>query len=143
MYVRCTFDIRFFCFSWIFASQIFIFLTKKQHKNLSRHFYPVAKGRRELKIKTNGVTFHGEFDFWRSIFSKSSKAGISKNPKIQKSRNPKIQISAKKKVAFWKNMKVLEFSADHFGYGTVKIREILCFSKIPEIQKSRFQPKKK
>ena len=24
-------------------------------------------------------------------------------------------------------MKVLEFSADHFGYGTVKIREILLF----------------
>ena len=52
------------------------------------------------------------------------KVGISKNPEIQKSRN-----QPKKKVVFRKNMKILEFSADHFGYGTVENGKILCFSK--------------
>ena len=48
---------------------------------------------------------------------------------FEKSENPKI---GEKKSLFREKMKVLEFSADHFGYGTVKIREISCFSKNPE-----------
>ena len=43
--------------------------------------------------------------------------------KIQKSKNQR------KKSVVSKKMKVLEFSADHFGYGTVQNGEILCFSK--------------
>ena len=48
---------------------------------------------------------------------------------FEKAENPKI---SGKQILFRENMKILEFSADHFGYGTVKIREILCFSKNPK-----------
>ena len=55
---------------------------------------------------------------------------------FEKSKNPKI---SEKKSMFREKMKVLEFSADHFGYGMVKIREISCFRKI---RKSKNQRKK-
>ena len=43
-------------------------------------------------------------------------------------------ISSEKKQKNSKNILFLEFSADHFGYGTVKIREISCFPKNPKTQ---------
>ena len=51
--------------------------------------------------------------------SRNQKSKIAKIEISAKSKNPEIQISAENKLVFWKNMKVLEFSADHFGYGTV------------------------
>ncbi len=36
------------------------FVAKSRDKNRNSTFYPSAKGRRELKIKTNGVVFRGE-----------------------------------------------------------------------------------
>ena len=39
-------------------------------------------------------------------------------------------------------MKVLEFSADHFGYGTVQIREILWFSKNQRSKSPEIRQKK-
>ena len=51
--------------------------------------------------------------------SRNQKSKIANIEISAKSENPEIQISAKKKVVFRKNMKVLEFSADHFGNGTV------------------------
>ena len=39
------------------------FLAIRQHKKRNSTFYPSAKSRRELEIRTNGVICHWEFDF--------------------------------------------------------------------------------
>ena len=67
-------------------------------------FYPSPKGRRELKIKTPGVIFHGESDFRGIIFSnfwknwnvKTSLLFVS--PKIPKSKKSFFFVSDKSRL---------------------------------------------
>ena len=51
---------NFVHFVWEGVSQFWI---KSRHCFSCSTFYPSAKDRRELKIKTPGVIFHGESDF--------------------------------------------------------------------------------